>query len=979
MRGLSTAVSGLVLVALASCADRTRPQFADGRLAPAGPLDFGTVVVNHSRELEMQLRNVGRGAVTVDEAWTLGPDRTFEVRLVGDARVLQSGEVTTVRVRYTPRQAGTTLGQLGVRTDSRVEPVFRMPVTGNGVAGAATVTPAFLDFGRIEAGASKVLVLTIENPSTIAVEVKPQTVGADLDELDAGLSFTLAPGERRLVDVAFRPDRVGHKQLALAVTPCDTCADELVSVAALAIEQAVVGEPGLVDFGPVPVDRVASRSAALKNVSTESALVQGLDVGTPSDDSFSVGVQKWPVRLAPGARLEVLVSYSPGHMGVASGLLLFKVASRRHPTTEVALTAMGGAAELCMTPAAFDFGVVPLGSKAAATIDLMSCGASNAPPAVVTGVDSGLASSPGGDPFVLSPVPLPRALAAGEVLTLKVEFRPVAAGDAEAQLVVHSTAYLAQSVQLSLSGHGQAHPACEIAAAPERVDFGTVPPGRGAVLGVRLENRGAELCTVSVDLGDDAGGAFWLPGGTLDGLVMDPGNSFSFMVAFRGPRIGGYQGGVKLSLGGGVAGPQWVPLEGHAADSCLVATPPYLDFGVGRPDCRPGPRAVHLENGCAAQTMIRGVVIGHGTADGDFLLTPAPLPWPRGLAAGQGVSSEVSYLATTAGLNLSPLFVDVDDLEHPLLVPLVGESDWRMTQTDRFVQQTGSELDVLFVVDNTASMVEEQPRLLAALPALASAARLAGSSLHVGFTTTGLTPASTACPGGAEGGEAGRLFPADGSAPRLLTLATPSFEAALKQNASVGLCAYVEQGLEAARRALTAPLVDSADDPRTPLPNDGNLGFLRDEAALAVVVVSDEDDHSPDDVDTYVRFLRALKGMGQPGRAALFALAPTATPCATAGGEGTRYSEAAQRTGGDVESICAADYAPFLAQVPARVAGPQARFPLSEVPDPATLAVTVDGVLTQTVTYDAARNEIDFAVTPQGGSRIEVNYRRVCP
>ena len=44
-----------------------------------------------------------------------------------------------------------------------------------------------------------------------------------------------------------------------------------------------------------------------------------------------------------------------------------------------------------------------------------------------------------------------------------------------------------------------------------------------------------------------------------------------------------------------------------------------------------------------------------------------------------------------------------------------------------------------------------------------------------------------------------------------------------------------------------------------PLPNDGNAGFLRDEAALVVVFVGDEDDHSPDSVDTYVRFLQTRR------------------------------------------------------------------------------------------------------------------------
>src|SRR5438132_364341 len=49
-----------------------------------------------------------------------------------------------------------------------------------------------------------------------------------------------------------------------------------------------------------------------------------------------------------------------------------------------------------------------------------------------------------------------------------------------------------------------------------------------------------------------------------------------------------------------------------------------------------------------------------------------------------------------------------------------------------------------------------------------------------------------------------------------------------------------EMGLEAARRALTEPLVSTPTDARPP----GNRGFLRPGSRLLVIIVSDEDDCS---------------------------------------------------------------------------------------------------------------------------------------
>jgi hypothetical protein len=182
------------------------------------------------------------------------------------------------------------------------------------------------------------------------------------------------------------------------------------------------------------------------------------------------------------------------------------------------------------------------------------------------------------------------------------------------------------------------------------------------------------------------------------------------------------------------------------------------------------------------------------------------------------------------------------------------------------------------------------------------------------------------------------------------------------------------------RRALSPPLVDSADDPRTPQPGDGNAGFLRAEAALAVVFVGDEDDHSPDDVGTYVQWLRTLKGANQPQRSTLFAIAPTAASCSTAGGTGTRYADAVAQTGGDVLSVCASDYAPLLQQVARKAFSPQDRFTLSAPPEPGSVQVLVDGVeQTAGWSFDSIANQVVFSSLPGAGARIEVHYRRQCP
>jgi hypothetical protein len=512
---------------------------------------------------------------------------------------------------------------------------------------------------------------------------------------------------------------------------------------------------------------------------------------------------------------------------------------------------------------------------------------------------------------------------------------------------------------------------------PTQLDFDTVVPGTQSLLGAKVLNAGTDVCVLQqLTLIDTGGNVFSLPGGSITGLSMMPGEYFTFEVQFTAPVTpGAFRG--EAQVVGTAQAPINIPITATAGASCLSANPGFVDFGVASPACPATTRQISVVNGCSTPVTVNSAVIGAGSTDGEFLFSVAP-PVPQTLAPGAGLTLDVKYLALVPGLNLSPLYLDNSLFSPPLLVPLIGESSASARQTDTFIEGAEGQVDVLFVVDNTASMLEESPRLVAAMPAFATAALSTGVDLHVGVTTTGIDPTNSACPGGAGGGEAGRLFPANNSAPRIFTNATPNLGQALQQAVQVGECGYEQQGLEAMRRALTPPLVDHADDPGTPLPNDGNLGFYRPTASLAVVVVSDDDDTSPDAVTTYVRFLQQLKGAGNAARSSIYAIVPSGTVCPSASGQGFRYAEAASRTGGAIESVCAPDFAPLLQDVVSKAFAPQTRFPLSGTPDASGVRVTVDGVPASGWTYDAASNTVVFDSPPPAGSTIAVSYTRGC-
>lgn len=160
--------------------------------------------------------------------------------------------------------------------------------------------------------------------------------------------------------------------------------------------------------------------------------------------------------------------------------------------------------------------------------------------------------------------------------------------------------------------------------------------------------------------------------------------------------------------------------------------------------------------------------------------------------------------------------------------------------------------DMLFVIDNSGSMGEEQAQLARELGAFVG--RLAASAVRqdvqVGIVTTSVYQRLAGQPtvffdtqGPLGPAQAGRLQTAirpDGSkTPKLLRHGDLGFAEDFALAVQVGTRGSgQETPFEAVRLALGAPLID------TPLDQGGNDGLLRYGARLVVVVVTDEDDCS---------------------------------------------------------------------------------------------------------------------------------------
>lgn len=295
------------------------------------------------------------------------------------------------------------------------------------------------------------------------------------------------------------------------------------------------------------------------------------------------------------------------------------------------------------------------------------------------------------------------------------------------------------------------------------------------------------------------------------------------------------------------------------------------------------------------------------------------------------------------------------DLRGALLVlPLTGCHDYgfqelRYVQT--FVQDDlNTRADLVFVVDDSQSMVEEQGLLATNFQAFVDAVEGSPADFQAGVVTTDVEAGTAGLLRG------GLIRPDEGDL-------SAAFLAALDVGSDGS---RDEQGLAAVALAL---------DGRNP-------GLIRAGARLNVVVVSDEDDHSPEGIGSYLAGYRAASGSGELVVHAIVGNLPAG--CASgvsAADPGERYIEAAIQTGGHRESICADDYREILARIGLELSALQDTFFLDALPSPDTLVVAVDeAILPRRAEngwqYDPARNAIVFDgwAIPRPSMAITVSY-----
>ena len=918
---------------------------------------------------------------------------------------------------------------------------------GGGEKGACDL-PDRLDFGSVQVGETQPFILDMYNPTTlVATGFAGDITGPDAasfpyrDGSPRG-NVDVQPKQTVPVVITFSPTEKREYTAQVVLHGPGNCPQKTVTITGRGGDETLTWAPSdQLAFGFVNPGSDAIKEVVFTNPSGLPIVLQQVGTTMPTDffQKVTAGADETKF-VVPGGGVPtpLKIACSPSGLGARTAKLSFNTGLKKTPSGLVNLTCTGGGPKIKVTPRpTVGFGRVGYfaGSSVNRKVTVQNVGGKPPMPDVTANLFMGQVVNgvPGqGSPFELTPgagtdaseftVGLAGAYDGAKgieatpgknFLDFLVTLSPKSVGPKSATILIYSNDASDPAVTIQLTADVQMLPPCNYDVTPKTIDFGLVTPGISKDLPVTITNRGTrseDVCYLSgIDLAAGTSPAFTIVGGAVTDKQLAAGESWDVVVRLAPtgtvPTSLETLTGVlrfNASAPGPTPPPQAnVQLIAHIGPSCLAVTPDPQDFGTTKIGCNSASRTFNIYNICQGALSLKSIALQvaagqsaggpncAGNADcPEFFLSATPAANTTVAPGAAPVQFQAKYRPIDVGSDSGAIALSVIQSGQSVtyLVGLVAKGDTIGQQTDTFVQDARPKADILIVVDDSGSMADKQKSLAANFSSFIGYAASAMVDYQIGVTSTTIQQERVCFPVGgcidtkskAVGGQLYRDTAA--GLPPIITPTTRNVPQTFSKLVNLGTDGSgSEAGLETATLALTPPMITG-----------DNLGFLRTEANLAIVIVSDAGDQSARPVSYYENRLINIKGFNRLSMFTFNVIGPYLASAPSGCkyddyADVTKYDAMVTKTSGVRDEICTTSWATALQGLGKTAFGFRTQFFLNNTPDQAAgklLEVKInDAIAPGTAwTYDSTTNSIKFNPTtaPSPGQTLTVRYDTQC-
>ena len=965
------------------------------------PVDFGNVNTGATPTIDVQLFNYSTKPVKIIGVTlnTSGSEDFTLVSIPDPATAIVAGASTTVTVRYAPTKGNSDTTTLQVETDDKRK--VSAPVLGNEIAPLISIFPTKLDYESMKLGETKDALFQITNKGLATLVV----TDLKLSSLSA-----VAPGDVKInppPPYTLEPNSPGQKVTVTLTANKSLPANT--AVGSILVDSNDGSDP------EIPVPMFAHTDTPKIRVSVDDAPCSDPTQDCVADYAF-VGKATPPAVLYAKRKVTL---YNEG----SSTLSVTSVAITDDALSEFSFDPLASIGPCATPPAPLDILPSTLndfnvrfqnkgtsGQVATATLHIHSTDAGTPDFKVLL-----VAHRADGTTCKIDLIPQP--LNFGLLPYGKSKLLPIVVKNSGTGPCVFKDATLVSCYQAPSAFGGAAGTKCTAAASP----YYAIGPKATTLFTMQPGDTGKLLLdfTAPDTLGGIAGPP---PPNTvteIDGLLVLKYEDSSTGVVSNYPNVDPSNfttiGSAKPNL------------TAKVGLSKVQVLPDEIDFGVVTLGCKSPVSTASIYNEGVTDVNVTKVTLDGCGPEVTFVQKPAipkdglPIsqktpqsfkiqygPQKVGklncqltITTGQNGACTDNTGATNGACDKTSDCTNAGDIcmGDSFSVPLTGEGTLDTEWTDIYNQADGKQVDVLFVIDNSGSMAEEQTNIATSFQSFVSIASVFNDDYHIGIVTTDMDAADMA----------GRLQVLGSEPYRYVTKNLNNPGGMLEKKSVQGTNgSSVEQGFAAVDAALSLPLtLDSkkvcktvsdcnkgelcTTDPATGLLGCGgeNRGFLRKYADLEVVIMSDENDQSPSTLSYYENKFLALKGTANKNLVHFHAITGLAGGCTGSGGQAEdcgRYVDMANYFGGIAASICDLNFAPVLQNIGAQAFGIALEYFLTRTPDPSTIDVKINSTPCpqgpNSWHYDPAANAVIFeqngTCVPQKNDKIYIHYKMLC-
>lgn len=443
-------------------------------LSPSS-LTFGSQLVGSSSALQSStLTNSGTSGLT---GITITPIGDFsETNNCGNTA---AGASCTINVTFTPTATGARTGYMVVTDNAGTQ---TLSLTGTGTAPGVGVSPSSINFGgQVVGTTSSASTVTLTNSGTSSLSVSSVTASGDFAISNNGCG-SVNSGAHCTFQVSFTPTATGTRSGTVIII--DSVGTQVVALSGTGNAPGVGLSSGLVDFGSYTVGTVSvTKTVTLTNTGTSSLTVNSF---TASGD-YSVAssnCSSLPATLGVAGTCTLQIVFSPAATGLRPGSVAIVDSAG---TSVVALTGVGLAPGVSLSPASLSFGSVNVGASAQSTANVNLDGSA-------TGALTVTSMTASGDYQLVNNCSSP--VSPGGACSLSATFTPTAIGDRSGTVVInYSLGADTGELVLPLDGTGLV---AEATLAPSTLSFGSqLLTTTSAAQTVTITNNGTALLTIS--------------------------------------------------------------------------------------------------------------------------------------------------------------------------------------------------------------------------------------------------------------------------------------------------------------------------------------------------------------------------------------------------------------------------------------------------------------------------------------------------